>query len=740
MSRNIVIYPNRGLTGATEQPFITFSGLTAGSISLVVEDDGSITFDGDTGSLFGITDNKDGLLHSVNDVSGLPIFQVYADDKIIMGKWDDPAMTLTSGGTININLDNVGGGTPIFNLGVDSSGDVVTGTTGGGSFTGNTSGSCITDLYVSNVYGCSPVTFYNSIISDSTDISSYFSTNMSDSIIFGNNIIITGTSGDIYQNIVTGNNHKLTDNTQFIWNSSIIGGDSNEIGGRAAQIGIYTSSDSFGTGTNSSIVGGSNHYVSGLDMLIAGGREHYISSSPYSSIVGGYLSVINTGGDGDTILGGLSNRIQGFGTNVRNSSIIGGSYNVLSATSVDLENTVIIGGTGITGTTSNTVYTPNLVSRGNIVIHSDELSLEPSVYDNTIFKGGVILFSHTGTTINAIINNTTSGVSQTTVGNSSGGANMDIAYYNNGYLRSALTPTNGREFYRNKGVINLGNSCDGLIISLDAGANNSRLWFEENAESGMLIAGRGGFNELSLGIGLNADGTEIPTAHLQVGGTGTTGTFRFIDGNQDVGYVMTSDVSGNVSWAAPTGGGGSYLPLTGGTMTGNITMGSNTLINGTTSFYLGQSPYGYGVIETPNDSGSYLLYNNVSGTTGRITRDVLTTDRTWTFPDNSGTIALTSDIPSGSEATTATTTTIDFTAPKIFYKYTNQATGDILEDLTGAKLGITQKIYHNDSVEPAYPAGWVLMGDGVYFTSQLNIIYCEWAEGARVEYWYVQEQ
>ena len=36
-------------------------------------------------------------------------------------------------------------------------------TAGGGSFTGNTSATCITDLYVSNVYGCSPITVHSSV-------------------------------------------------------------------------------------------------------------------------------------------------------------------------------------------------------------------------------------------------------------------------------------------------------------------------------------------------------------------------------------------------------------------------------------------------------------------------------------------------------------------------------------------------------------------------------------------------
>ena len=61
MSRNIVIYPNRNTTASGSEPYITFSGTTGGTISLVVEDDGSLVFDGNNGGLFGIEDNKDGL-------------------------------------------------------------------------------------------------------------------------------------------------------------------------------------------------------------------------------------------------------------------------------------------------------------------------------------------------------------------------------------------------------------------------------------------------------------------------------------------------------------------------------------------------------------------------------------------------------------------------------------------------------------------------------------------------------
>tara|TARA_R110001592_G_scaffold317875_4_gene594862 strand:+ start:2758 stop:4842 length:2085 start_codon:yes stop_codon:yes gene_type:complete len=61
------------------------------------------------------------------------------------------------------------GGTQGNVLTIDSGGNAVweepccSGSTGGGSFTGNTSATCITDLYVSNVYGCSPITVHSSV-------------------------------------------------------------------------------------------------------------------------------------------------------------------------------------------------------------------------------------------------------------------------------------------------------------------------------------------------------------------------------------------------------------------------------------------------------------------------------------------------------------------------------------------------------------------------------------------------
>jgi uncharacterized protein YwbE len=87
----------------------------------------------------------------------------------------------------------------------------------------------------------------------------------------------------------------------------------------------------------------------------------------------------------------------------------------------------------------------------------------------------------------------------------------------------------------------------------------------------------------------------------------------------------------------------------------------------------------------------------------------------------------------------ATGVVIDFTTSKVFNSPSSPETGNITENLTGAKIGIVQKIYHNHSVAPSVPAGWVRVGTGDYELSVLNLIFAEWVGSSRVEYWIIQE-
>jgi hypothetical protein len=56
----------------------------------------------------------------------------------------------------------------------------------GGDFTGNTSGNCITDLYITNLYGCSPITVNNSLQSVTSSATG------TTSFAFGYNTIASG--------------------------------------------------------------------------------------------------------------------------------------------------------------------------------------------------------------------------------------------------------------------------------------------------------------------------------------------------------------------------------------------------------------------------------------------------------------------------------------------------------------------------------------------------------------------
>ncbi len=147
---------------------------------------------------------------------------------------------------------------------------------------------------------------------------------------------------------------------------------------------------------------------------------------------------------------------------------------------------------------------------------------------------------------------------------------------------------------------------------------------------------------------------------------------------------------------------------------------------------------------------------------GKIKTDNLTAVRTNQLPDTSGTIALTSDIPTvdatptdGSSnavssngvfdglalkqdfATATTGAVISFSVPQVYNSFSSPTASNITDSLGTAKIGIVQKIYSNKATEPTYPAGWVKLS-GTYTNSVTNIIYCEWCEGSRVEYWIVK--
>jgi len=226
---------------------------------------------------------------------------------------------------------------------------------------------------------------------------------------------------------------------------------------------------------------------------------------------------------------------------------------------------------------SNSGFTYDLTNsstliKGDVVGQSDSLSLSTiiSQYQSSGIKGSIKYFSHTGTTMDNLFNPNVSGSSKIQIGVDVGvKKDIEISYYGSSYLRSG-TPTTGVDFWQNKAIIKTSQNSNGLV---NTNLSTKPTYWENQENCRMILTSDG-----KLGIGLNPDGTELPTETFQIGGTGTTGTFKYVDGNQVNGYVLTSDSDGNATWQESTGSG----EFTGGTVTG-ATIFTNGLTADTTT-------------------------------------------------------------------------------------------------------------------------------------------------------------
>lgn len=260
------------------------------------------------------------------------------------------------------------------------------------------------------------------------------------------------------------------------------------------------------------------------------------------------------------ILGGLNNTIN---INSQYSSILGGSGNTISH-----QNSHIIG-TDITSDSSGTTFVNNLTIKGKFLVHSDsnggiiqsglESGSNVGQYTQHSVSGSVIdvlvnTEPNVGKTSSLLINSAISGRSETILSYGQAsitGKYVTLVYGSDNYIRSAISPVIGFDFYRNKAMLGVGGDTNGLVIDF-ADQINSRLYFTQDANVIMMLAGGPTSSDGSLGLALNPDGTEIPTSTIQIGGTGTTGTFKYRDGNQQSGYVLTSDNDGNATWLPVT--------------------------------------------------------------------------------------------------------------------------------------------------------------------------------------------
>lgn len=146
-----------------------------------------------------------------------------------------------------------------------------------------------------------------------------------------------------------------------------------------------------------------------------------------------------------------------------------------------------------------------------------------------------------------------------------------------------------------------------------------------------------------------------------------------------------------------------------------------------------ETPTALNNILIPNQSGTVAMLSDIPAP---ITIDATPTDGSSNAVSSNGVF----DALASKENITAATTgaVISFATPQIYNSIASPSASNITDNLTGARIGVVQKIYHNAGTTPTFPAGWVRRGTGTYVTSTLNIIYAEWSVGTTVEYWITQ--
>jgi hypothetical protein len=94
---------NVGIGTTTPTSRLTVSGSAGTGSAIYAYKSGSTVLDiqGSQGQLFSVIDALSGSLMSVNDVSGLPILEVFSDDRVVMGTYGAPALTV-SGSAVTV--------------------------------------------------------------------------------------------------------------------------------------------------------------------------------------------------------------------------------------------------------------------------------------------------------------------------------------------------------------------------------------------------------------------------------------------------------------------------------------------------------------------------------------------------------------------------------------------------------------------------------------------------------------
>jgi len=476
----------------------------------------------------------------------------------------------------------------------------------GGSccFTGGT-GSCITDLYVTNIHGCSPINIQPTSPDDvymvmggghvgiGTNTPSYKLDVNGGGRFSGDSLTVSplrldgtnsfGSSIGLFQTDVSINRNSFafvgTTSTAMGWGVNFNLGSPEKV-----YISNIAGNDIFHFMENGNMgIGVSPSYKVHISGQTSNTEIRYSDSSPvpyfdFTSNDGDKLSFLQVSDTNSTSSFGLA--FRGYNETLYPTYGKPGDASLYASVNVNGLNIVNNNGSGkedyirfyaggnpgnkisdihIQGSGTTTGYVgigeedplTRLHVSGNTILGSQAVfisDVRPTQSQIDTFldngnKGLRLQYSHTGDTVISSINVNNSGRTGVVLGRATSSKNFTITNNGDDYIRIALSPVNGFDFYKNKVVFQAATNLNGIVFNLDASGNDGRLWFEQNANSPMVIMGGGSPDDLRLGIALNPDGTEMPTANLQIGGTGTTGTVQV---NQDVLNVNTYNTYGKI--------------------------------------------------------------------------------------------------------------------------------------------------------------------------------------------------